>query len=83
MKLIITVIFVKMLLKKDISYQDIVPILNGTLVMWLQKTRQEVIMAANTIIVILVGFIAVLAIVAYMIDNWRDNDDEDDWEPYG
>lgn len=41
-------------------------------------------MAANTIIVILVGFIAVLAIVAYMIDNWRDkDDDEDDWEPYG
>lgn len=40
-------------------------------------------MAANTIIVILVGFIAVLAIVAYMIDNWRDNDDDEDWEPYG
>lgn len=39
-------------------------------------------MAVNTIIVLLIGFIAVLAVVAYMLDNWRDDDDDSDWEPY-
>lgn len=40
-------------------------------------------MAASTIIAILVGFIAVLAIMAYAIDNWNKPDDMDDFEPYG
>lgn len=39
-------------------------------------------MVANTIIVLLLAFIAVLAIVAYMLDNWRDDNDDSDWEPY-
>ena len=82
MKLNITVTCARMPLKKDILCQDTALTQNGILVMWLLLMRQEVTMAANTIIVLLVGFIAVLAIVAYMIDNWRDKDD-DDWEPYG
>jgi uncharacterized membrane protein AbrB (regulator of aidB expression) len=39
-------------------------------------------MAVNTIIVILVMFMAVMVIAAWLFDKWR-NDDEDDWEPYG
>jgi flagellar basal body-associated protein FliL len=40
-------------------------------------------MAVNTIILILVMFIAVMAIVAWLFDKWRNQDDDDDWEPYG
>lgn len=39
-------------------------------------------MAASTIIGILVGFIAVLAIIAVAIDKWNEPDDMDDFEPY-
>jgi hypothetical protein len=41
-------------------------------------------MGVNTIIGILVGFIALLAVVAFAIDNWnKPDDDMDDFEPYG
>lgn len=71
-----------MLRKKAIMYLDTVPILNGILDTWHLLKNQEGIMAVNTIIVTLLGFIAVLAIMAWMLDNWRNNDD-DDFEPYG
>ena len=82
MKWNITVTCARMHLKKVILYQDTVRILNGTQVMWLQKKRQEGTMAVDTIIVILLAFMAVMAIFAWFFDQWRDNDDDDDWEPY-
>ena len=40
-------------------------------------------MAVNTIIFILLMFMAAMVIVAWLFDKWRDNDEDDDWEPYG
>ena len=71
-----------MLRKKGILYLDTAPILNGTLDTWRLLKKQEDIMAANILIVTLLGFIAVLVVMAWMLDNWRNNDD-DDFEPYG
>lgn len=82
MKWNITAIYVRMHLKKDILYQVIVPILNGTLVMWLRMMKQEGTMAVDTIIVVMLAFIAVMTIFAWFFDQWRNRDD-DDWEPYG
>ena len=45
--------------------------------------KQEDIMGVNTIIVILLGFIAVLVVMAWMLDNWRNDNEDDDFEPYG
>ena len=73
----------RMQMKKDSLSLVIVPILNGTLVMWNHRKKLEDTMAANTIIVILLGFIAALAVMAWFLDNWRNNDDDDDFEPYG
>ena len=50
--------------------------------MLLQKKRQEGTMAVDTIIVIMLAFMAVMAIFAWFFDQWRNNDD-DDFEPYG
>jgi len=83
MKLIITKTCVRMPLKKDILYQDTAPIQNGTQVMWPQKKRQEDTMAVDTIIVILLAFMALMTIAAWFFDQWRNRDDDDDWEPYG
>lgn len=82
MKWNITAIYARMPLKKDILYQVIVPILNGTPVMWLRMMKQEGTMAVDTIIVVMLAFIAVMTIFAWFFDQWRDNDDDDDWEPY-
>ena len=81
MKLNITVTCARMPLKKDILCQDTAPIQNGTQVMLLQKKRQEGTMAVDTIIVIMLAFMAVMAIFAWFFDQWR-NQDDDDWEPY-
>jgi len=51
--------------------------------MWLQKMKQEGTMAVDTIIVILLAFIALMAIGAWFFDQWRNQDNDDDWEPYG
>jgi hypothetical protein len=45
--------------------------------------KLEATMDVSTIVILLIAFIAALAVVAHMVDNWRDNDDYDDWEPYG
>jgi hypothetical protein len=82
MKWNITAIYARMHLKKDILYQVTVPILNGTPVMWLRMMKQEGTMAVDTIIVVMLAFIAVMTIFAWFFDQWRNNDD-DDWEPYG
>lgn len=82
MKWNITAIYARMPLKKDILYQVIVPILNGTPVMWLRMMKQEGTMAVDTIIVVMLAFIAVMTIFAWFFDQWRNRDD-DDWEPYG
>ena len=74
--------YVKTLRKKGISYLDTAQILSGTLVTWNHK-KQEDMMVVNTIIVTLLGFIAILAVMAWMLDHWRNNDDDDDFEPYG
>jgi hypothetical protein len=64
-------------------YQVIALIQNGTLVMWLQKINQEGTMAVDTIIVILLAFMALMTIAAWFFDQWRNSNDDDDWEPYG
>ena len=72
-----------MLRKKGILYLDTAPIPSGILDTWHLLKNQEGIMAVNIIIVTLLGFIAVLAVMAWMLDNWRNNDDDDDFEHYG
>ena len=72
-----------MLKAKGIMSLGTVPILNGTLVMSHLLRKQEDMMAVNAIIVLLVGFIAVLAVMAWMLDNWRNDNEDDDFEPYG
>ena len=81
MKSITIKVCAKKHLRKDTLYQDTAPIQNGTQVMLLQKKRQEGTMAVDTIIVIMLAFMAVMAIFAWFFDQWR-NQDDDDWEPY-
>lgn len=45
--------------------------------------RLEGIMDVNFIIVCLFAMMGVLAIGAWLFDQWRDNEEDDDWEPYG
>ena len=39
-------------------------------------------MGVNFIITLLIGLVAVLAIIAWFFDQWR-SDEDDDFEPYG
>ena len=40
-------------------------------------------MAVDTIIVIMLAFMALMTIAAWFFDQWRNSNDDDDWEPYG
>jgi hypothetical protein len=40
-------------------------------------------MDVNLIIVSLFGMMGLLAIAAWLFDQWRNKEEDDDWEPYG